>query len=190
MAQYTKKAILTAFRQMLEQMPFDKITVSAIVAKCQISPNTFYYHFRDIYDLLETFLREVRTSLFSDYQGDMDDLKKVAKRLFYVMKENPEIVYHLAGCLSRDHFERYILFSTKELFYRIVCQRAEGQELSESMLLDIAQFCCYSFLGFFMKFIWSHMSLDIEDSVERIGTLFDGFIEQAIKNCKKRGEQA
>lgn len=56
MANYTQKAILNVFEEILHQMPFDKITVSALVAKCEISSNTFYYHYRDIYDLLETWL--------------------------------------------------------------------------------------------------------------------------------------
>ena len=33
MAQYTKKAILQTFQEMLERMPFDKITVSALAAR-------------------------------------------------------------------------------------------------------------------------------------------------------------
>lgn len=57
MAQYTKKAILQTFQEALEKMPFDRITVSSIVAKCEISSNTFYYHFRDIYDLLDTWIQ-------------------------------------------------------------------------------------------------------------------------------------
>ena len=54
MSQFTQKAIIQTFQDMLEKMPFDKITVSAIVSNCEISSNTFYYHFRDIYDLLDT----------------------------------------------------------------------------------------------------------------------------------------
>ena len=53
MANFTKKAILSTFQDLLLEKPFDKITVSAIVARCGISPNTFYYHFADIYDLLD-----------------------------------------------------------------------------------------------------------------------------------------
>lgn len=33
MAQYTRKAILQTFQEMLERMPFDKITISALVAR-------------------------------------------------------------------------------------------------------------------------------------------------------------
>ena len=42
-------------------MPLDKITVKEIVEACGISRNTFYYHFGDIYALLEAlFTRDVQ----------------------------------------------------------------------------------------------------------------------------------
>ena len=44
MALYTQKAILRTFQQMLEEMPFDKITVSALVRRCEISSNTYSSH--------------------------------------------------------------------------------------------------------------------------------------------------
>ena len=55
MALYTQKTIMRAFGEMLEEMPFDKITVTALVKRCDISSNTFYYHYRDIYDLLDAW---------------------------------------------------------------------------------------------------------------------------------------
>ena len=36
MALYTQKAIMRAFGEMLEEMPFDKITVTALVKRCDI----------------------------------------------------------------------------------------------------------------------------------------------------------
>ena len=56
MSQLTKKAIEEAFHDLLETTPFDKITVSAITKKCGIHHNTFYYHYKDIYELLEEWL--------------------------------------------------------------------------------------------------------------------------------------
>ena len=40
MALYTKKRIMTTFQAMLEELPFDKITVAALVKRAGISPNT------------------------------------------------------------------------------------------------------------------------------------------------------
>ena len=56
MANYTVKAIMKNFEEMLIEMPFSKVTVSALVERCEISSNTFYYHFRDIYELLNAWL--------------------------------------------------------------------------------------------------------------------------------------
>lgn len=41
MAHYTEKAIISSFQEMLEEMPFDKITVTALTKRSDISPNTF-----------------------------------------------------------------------------------------------------------------------------------------------------
>lgn len=41
MALYTKKLIMTAFEELLEEQPFDKITVSALVKRAGVSPILF-----------------------------------------------------------------------------------------------------------------------------------------------------
>ena len=38
MALYTKKLIMSTFQEMLEELPFDKITVAALVKRAGISP--------------------------------------------------------------------------------------------------------------------------------------------------------
>ena len=53
MIQYTEKAIQQTFQEMLTEMPFDKITVTELVKRCEISPNTFYYHYNNIIEFLE-----------------------------------------------------------------------------------------------------------------------------------------
>lgn len=58
MALYTKKLIMTTFQEMLAEMPFDKITVSALVKRAGGSPNTFYYHYQDIYALLDDWFQK------------------------------------------------------------------------------------------------------------------------------------
>ena len=48
MANFTKQAIETAFLQLLNEKPLNKISVRDIVEKCGINRNSFYYHFQDI----------------------------------------------------------------------------------------------------------------------------------------------
>ena len=74
MALYTKKLIMTTFQEMLAEMPFDKITVSALVKRAEGSPNTFYYHYQDIYSVLEWIVvREICTPLRYDESVSAED---------------------------------------------------------------------------------------------------------------------
>ena len=51
MSQVTKRALEASLKKLLLERPLDKITVTDIAEDCGINRMTFYYHFRDIYDL-------------------------------------------------------------------------------------------------------------------------------------------
>ena len=53
MSDTTKRALEESLKHMLLKKPLDKISISDITNDCGISRMTFYYHFRDIYDLVE-----------------------------------------------------------------------------------------------------------------------------------------
>ena len=65
MADFTRKAIIDTYISMIERMPASQVTVSALVKECGINRNTFYYHFRDIPDLLETIAETDADSIIS-----------------------------------------------------------------------------------------------------------------------------
>ena len=49
----TKIALEDSLKRLLLRKPLDKITITDITTDCGISRMTFYYHFKDIYDLVE-----------------------------------------------------------------------------------------------------------------------------------------
>ena len=49
----TKNALEESLKKFLLQKPLDKITISDLTTDCGISRMAFYYHFKDIYDLVE-----------------------------------------------------------------------------------------------------------------------------------------
>ena len=56
-----KTQIADTFSELLEKEDIDKITVTQLIEECQISRQTFYYHFHDIMDVLEwTFKRSTQ----------------------------------------------------------------------------------------------------------------------------------
>ncbi|WP_102349194.1 TetR/AcrR family transcriptional regulator [Bacillus sp. Marseille-P3661] len=55
----TRKLIMDAFIELSSKKEFKDITVKDITSEAMINRATFYYHFQDIYDLLEKVLSEV-----------------------------------------------------------------------------------------------------------------------------------
>ena len=48
----TCKAIVKAFKELLEEKDYEKISISDITRRAEINRKTFYYHFTDIHDLV------------------------------------------------------------------------------------------------------------------------------------------
>ena len=86
MRQSTKQALSETFKILLEARTIDKITVKDIVTKCGVNRQTFYYHFRDIYELMEwTLENDIR-----EYLSDISDFSEDS-----LIIEWKESIYHL-----------------------------------------------------------------------------------------------
>ena len=96
MALSTNRLIMSAFQEMLEEMPFDRITVSALVKRAGVSSNTFYYHYRDIYELLDVWFRTTLSR-----KGNCLD-NAVIENFFGLLKS--ELLY-LQEFRSMEHFK-------------------------------------------------------------------------------------
>jgi len=55
----TRKLIMDSFIELSGKKEFKDITIKDITSEAMINRATFYYHFEDIYDLLEKVLSEV-----------------------------------------------------------------------------------------------------------------------------------
>ena len=65
----TKKALAQAMKDLMAQLPFGKISVGDICRACGMNRKSFYYHFKDKYDLVNwifytEFIESVRGAEF------------------------------------------------------------------------------------------------------------------------------
>lgn len=49
----TEQAFARALKEIMAKKSFDKVTVTELVRFLNVNRQTFYYHFKDLYDLLE-----------------------------------------------------------------------------------------------------------------------------------------
>ncbi len=179
MANYTVKAIMKNFEEMLIEMPFSKVTVSALVERCEISSNTFYYHFRDIYELLNAWLT-VKEKKYINIADGIPDWPESLKLVLKVMQENSKLVYHVSDFIPKDRLEFFIFGWAQERFYEVAKKRIGNAAVSESFTRKLAGFYCYSALGFVLNFLWNRMKMNVDESVDQLSGIFYGVTDYMI----------
>lgn len=180
MANYTEKAIFNAFEELLLEKPFDKITVSAIVARSEISANTFYYRFQDIYDLLDHWL-DKKKELFIGQAKASDSWEDTLKVFLHTMQDNPKLIYHISNSITRERLERYVFTSVESQFRDYIDKKMPYSNMSDDTRRLVTGFCCYSFLGYLLKFLWIDMQTDVDASVDELSVLFHGALEAMVQ---------
>ena len=177
MATNTKNRILETFGAMLDRMPFEKITVTALIKECGIGRNTFYYHYEDIYDLLDDWLARC---LGWDGVDACRDWKDNLKHLLFQCRANKNKVYHVFNSISRDRMERYALTSNTDLIEKYVAGIAGGRNVSADKLKAITDLFRWTIIGFFLRYLWNDMKDDVDKAVDDFAPLVETFIGSAL----------
>lgn len=184
MANFTQKIIMQNFEAMLDEMPFGKITVSALVSRCDISSNTFYYHFKDIYDLLEVWLDRRAQKYLQEIENE-PEWTEGFKTVLHGIKEHSPRVYHIADSISREQLERYVFTYVEKQFHHDLKLRTAEHQVDEETLEKVSSFFCYAALGFFIKYLWGSMKADIDSSVDELWQIFDGTLSYVLQKNEK-----
>ena len=80
----TKKALADALKQLMQTTAFSKISVGNICSLCDMNRKSFYYHFKDKYDLLQwIFYTEFIATVRSDSPEDGWELLEKVCEYFY-----------------------------------------------------------------------------------------------------------
>lgn len=109
MRQTTKEVIAQAFEGLLEKRSIDKITVKDIVTECGVNRQTFYYHFRDIYDLMEWALaKSIEKYAGLHLAGEMDWREQI-KLLFHFFYLHRIVILHGYDATNRMQYERAVV---------------------------------------------------------------------------------
>jgi len=137
----TKQALAASLRELMEEVPFDKINVGQICERCGMNRKSFYYHFKDKYDLVNWIFDTEFISLAAGsfpaqtYCERWDLIEKVCK-YFYDNRDFYRRALQIKGQNSfPDHFAEYIHPILKSrLVYLIGSEQAD--EFATDFLAD------------------------------------------------------
>lgn len=178
---HTKQIIEDSLKKLMLQKPLDKITIRDLTEDCGISRMTFYYHFKDIYDLVEwSCIADATRAL--EGKKTYDTWSEGLLQIFEAVYENKPFILNAYRCISRDQIESFLFHLTSDLIMAVVEEKAAGTEVSEENRRFIADFYKYSFVGIMLDWIKQGMKDDYSLIAEKISITVHGSIANSIHN--------
>lgn len=185
MAQFTKKAIVEAFLELLNEKPLDKITVKEIVDTCGINRNTFYYHFEDIRALL-AFVIDGEVERVAAKHADVQSLEQGFIEAAHFALSNKRAVYHIYNSVSREELERYLNSIAEEVVRRLAEGLSATKDVPELDRELIIHFYKCGLSGMVLDWVGEGMKADPEQMIQSLGALLEGSISAAMEKGRQR----
>ncbi len=187
MSQLTKNAIVETTLRLSQQRPINKITVRDIVEACGITRNTFYYHFHDIYEVLECAIEVELERLRSSWSGNTE------KSLFDLFKfciSYKKVWNNLYRSVGHEQLSVYISKQIKLLFTEQFLSHAEVERL-DPRDVSLLSLCCEEMLtGIFFRWLRTDPPPMTDEELyafaSHILKIFEGQLQAAIRNCVKK----
>lgn len=180
----TERVITETFMKLLNERPLEKISVKDIVEECGISRNTFYYHYQDIYDLLEDIFETQAQAILEEHRP-RDSWREALIQITEFALQNKTAIYHIYNSVNREQLERYLYRVTQEIMLDFVKGQAEGMDVADKDIAYIALFYKHAVVGIIFEWLQRNMKDDAEAAINELGRIFDGNIRLTLERVSK-----
>ncbi len=178
----TKKAICDTLKDLLQEKPFSKITVSELIRKCNINRKTFYYHFEDIYGLLRWMLEQETFEVVKNFDLLVDYQDAFIYVIDYV-KENSYVLNCIYDSVGRDELKRFLYKDFNGIIKKLLQDIAAQMkvEIPASFMEFLSDFYTEAVAGMMIN-IFQNTNLYTRDQlIEYFGTIVHSSIPASIQ---------
>ena len=182
MADNTKRLLVASLKNQLHKKTLNKITISDITNDAGVNRMTFYYHFHDIYELVEwAFEDEIfsnangKTYTFDNWQEGVLDVMKV-------LLDNKSFVMNIYHSLNREQIENSLLSNMRDTIAVPLSSQLDKVGIPKEDRTFVIDFYLYGFMGTVLEWIDHDMKEAPETLVERFARLMNSTIPALIKS--------
>jgi len=160
----TEEVLAEALKLVLLKKPIDKITVKDIVTECDLTRQTFYNHFSDIYELVEWSARQVTEKTLNNV-ADYDNWQQGFYDVMIIIKNDKVIIDNTYRSAYRDLMEKYIYRVIYSYIIVVVENQAAGMSVAQNHKNFIAHFYSLAFISLIFEWVKDGMKDDPKEIV-------------------------
>lgn len=189
MTDLAQRALAQSLVKLAQTMPVSKITIRDLTQDCGVSRSTFYYHYRDIFDLVG----QVVVARFGAAIGKDRGHASWPEGLRHVMEElrrDKVFVRNVYSGVDHDKARVYLMEQGESLMYGVAGQEAEAVGASDTAARRVAHIYAFIFVGALTEWVGDGMERDIDAVIDDLRTTLDNSFAHSLANWMKRDASA
>ena len=176
----TKDILAEALLRLTQQKSFEKITIADITHQSGFNRQTFYYHFRDKYELLNWIYERDAHRVFDSKLNFENWHRYIAVLLKHMRKEK---VFYMNTIHSDErYFQTFIFRLTKSIFYLAIDRLDPYHQLSESDKNFYSEFFSFGVSGVLVS--WAKN--DMKETPEKVAQNLKSLAQDSEKLAYER----
>lgn len=178
----TKRALAASLKRLLETTPLDKITIQNLVDDAEVSRKTFYYHFQDIYDLLEWGLEDESQRILEGPITE-DTWQRGLEAIFANLENNRTLILNIHRSKNRQMLDHHMARLARQMLEGIFDAQPGSERVDPEDRTLILELYSHGIVYFFLYWIGKGMKPEAREMEKRIHRLFQGSMEDMIQRC-------
>ena len=183
----TKKALAASIKELMGTIPLAKISIRKIVDNCGINRQTFYYHFKDKFDLVNWIYKTEAIETISDCKNYDKWIDGTYKTLVY-FKNNRLFYNNALNESGQNAFYEYFFQATYELIVGVVKHISYEINVSDKDINFISNFYTHAIVGVTVQWIKENMNESPKIMVDKINGIVEGSVILALKRYQRSRE--
>lgn len=181
MSKFTSQRIMDAFLYLLNKKSLDKLTVKDVIEVAEVNRNTFYYYFKDIYDLLYKVFK-IKFDDFCDETKQQATFYEEYVRAAEFILNNRQAMEHIYHSKDKDLIQTYMEQVTKVFVKHFVQEAAASYNLPEEGIEYLTSFYSNAIVGNTMHWIRDGMPPYREKHLLLVSKSFEASIDDMIRS--------
>ena len=172
MSGFTKEIIARTFTELLDEKPMSKVTVKDIVERCGVNRNTFYYHFRDIPDVVEFIFKKKWDEILEAPQ-EKASILECMEEMASMVRSNRKLMLNVYKSVKRDTFLVYMNEVATYIITEYFEKNLHKFNLNKDEIQILIKYYKCLFIGILMEWLDHGLEYDLGAEMRQASELLE-----------------
>lgn len=183
MPKSTKNDIVTALTGLLQSKRLDDITVTELVERCGISRQAFYYHFSDLYGVVDYAVQHLLEELST---AGPEERREPLERALTLLRENRTLVLNVYRAYERSYVEHDLRRWAAPLVAARVRLSARGYAVTEDQVNFMAELLTQGLASIVLSWVEQGMPSSVIERLDDFYILLEGCLDYTLERLAQK----